>query len=302
MGGEGRERGREGEKHGARARGREDGMGMNSKNWEDAREKARRWLSSRTKEEGQSGTNRIDESSRADHLLPLPLSRLLPSQARDPTNRYHYGQAEHSGSMYVSSSRPILSFYSCSLLSFASKSKPPAHPLAFTSTDYGRNDPVANKILRDHAVEKGLVPPEDKSIVRVQLRFPPLLVSTVLVETRADSPPLSPPSYLFRSSPCSLVQRSPLLRFTRLSPLLASRPPSSSSPSQQPSSNPTSEPPSSKPSLTSLKRTSRVWCSSRRVVSTTLLISPRPLLVSTKTNASNLTDSLPFPFPPRSFW
>ncbi|KAL7411608.1 hypothetical protein BDY24DRAFT_407479 [Mrakia frigida] len=34
---------------------------------------------------------------------------------------------------------------------------------------YGRNDPVANKILRDHAVEKGLVPPEDKSITTLLL-------------------------------------------------------------------------------------------------------------------------------------
>lgn len=31
---------------------------------------------------------------------------------------------------------------------------------------YGRNDPVANKILRQNATEQGLVPPEDQTIVR----------------------------------------------------------------------------------------------------------------------------------------
>lgn len=31
---------------------------------------------------------------------------------------------------------------------------------------YGRNDPVAKKMLRDNAEAKGLVPPEDKTIVR----------------------------------------------------------------------------------------------------------------------------------------
>ena len=30
---------------------------------------------------------------------------------------------------------------------------------------YGRNDPVAKKILRDNAESKGLTPPEDKSVV-----------------------------------------------------------------------------------------------------------------------------------------
>lgn len=46
----------------------------------------------------------------------------------------------------------------------------PCFPLRVLA-DYGRNDPVANKILRDHAVEKGLVPPEDKSIVSSPILF-----------------------------------------------------------------------------------------------------------------------------------
>ena len=37
---------------------------------------------------------------------------------------------------------------------------------------YGRNDPVARKILSGHAEAHGLVPPEDKSVVRIP--FPPL--------------------------------------------------------------------------------------------------------------------------------
>lgn len=41
---------------------------------------------------------------------------------------------------------------------------------------YGKNDPVAKKILAGHAAEHGLAPPEDTSIVRRILRCIPFCI------------------------------------------------------------------------------------------------------------------------------
>jgi hypothetical protein len=51
---------------------------------------------------------------------------------------------------------------------------------------HGRNDPVANKLLRENATQAGLTPPADESIVR---RRASLLRPLPMTDTR-DAPPL----------------------------------------------------------------------------------------------------------------